>query len=69
MKNVFNEKKKPEKILLKVDLICCDLRELDLKNLSSNATIYCDTWCEMIFINFWRWDLKIKLFADTFDVS
>jgi len=40
------KKKKPEKILLKIDLICCDLRELDLKNLSSNSTIYCDTWCE-----------------------
>ena len=46
MKNVFNEKKKPEKILLKVDLICCDLRELDLKKLSSNVTIYYDTWYE-----------------------
>ena len=68
-KNVFNEKKKPEKILLKVDLICCDLRELDLKNLSSNATNLLRHLVWMIFINFWRWDLKIKLFTDTFDVS
>lgn len=40
------KRKNLKRFLLKVDLICCDLRELDLKNLSSNATIYYDTWCE-----------------------
>jgi hypothetical protein len=39
--------------------------ELDLKMLSSIATIVCDTLVRMTFNNFWGWDLKIKLFADT----
>ncbi len=43
--------------------------ELDLKMLSSIATIVCDTLVRMTFNNFWGWDLKIKLFADTLCVS
>ena len=50
MKNVFNERKNLKRFLLKVDFVCCDLRELDLKILSSNSTIYCDTWCERFLL-------------------
>ena len=63
------ERKNPKRFLLKVNLICCDSRELDLKMLSSIATIDCDTLVRMTFNNFWGWDLKIKLSADTLCVS
>jgi hypothetical protein len=63
------ERKNLKRFLLKVNLICCDSRELDLKMLSSIATIVCDTLVRMTFNNFWGWDLKIKLFADTLCVS
>ena len=48
--NVFNEKKKPEKIFTQSRLDLLRLEGTWFEKLSSNATIYYDTWYEWFLL-------------------
>ena len=69
--NVFQQKKEKtwKDFYSKSTWFVVTWGKLDLKMLSSIATIYCDTLVRMTFNNFWGWELKIKFFADTLCVS